>query len=239
MEGQLTVLALTAASLGFFHTVLGPDHYIPFIAMSKARHWSLIKTFAITFACGVGHVLSSVILGFMGIALGVAVFRLEVLESARGEIAAWLLLIFGFTYGIWGLWQALRAKPHQHIHPHSDGVEHSHQHQHTEEHMHVHIHQHTANITPWVMFTIFVFGPCEPLIPLLMYPAAKGTLNQVVVVVALFSTITIATMLAIVGLFFFGLERLNFGKLERYSHAHAIAGFTIFLFAGAIKFLRL
>jgi len=25
----------------------------------------------------------------------------------------------------------------------------------------------------WALFLIFVFGPCEPLIPLIMYPAAK------------------------------------------------------------------
>ena len=34
-------------------------------------------------------------LGFLGIALGIAVARLEGVESTRGEIAAWLLIGFG------------------------------------------------------------------------------------------------------------------------------------------------
>ncbi|HOD34406.1 MAG TPA: hypothetical protein PLR20_01590 [Syntrophales bacterium] len=28
--------------------------------------------------------------------------------------------------------------------------------------------------TPWVLFTIFVLGPSEPLIPVLMFPAARN-----------------------------------------------------------------
>ena len=76
------ILTATAASIGFLHTLFGPDHYIPFIVMAKARSWSLKKTTAITFLCGLGHILSSVVLGFMGIALGVAVSELPAAEAA-------------------------------------------------------------------------------------------------------------------------------------------------------------
>ena len=33
---SILILVITAASIGFIHTVLGPDHYIPFVATSKA-----------------------------------------------------------------------------------------------------------------------------------------------------------------------------------------------------------
>jgi hypothetical protein len=46
---EILVLAGTAATIGFVHTVLGPDHYIPFIAMSRARRWTLSKTLFISF----------------------------------------------------------------------------------------------------------------------------------------------------------------------------------------------
>ena len=88
MSKETIILIWTAASLGFIHTVLGPDHYLPFIVMSKARGWSIFKTALITILCGLGHVVSSVILGFLGILFGVAVFKLEAVESFRGEIAA-------------------------------------------------------------------------------------------------------------------------------------------------------
>ena len=37
------------------------------------------------FGCGIGHVLSSIVIGFIGIGLGLAVGRLEIFEGARGN----------------------------------------------------------------------------------------------------------------------------------------------------------
>jgi len=33
MSNELMILLVTAASIGFFHTLLGPDHYLPFIVI--------------------------------------------------------------------------------------------------------------------------------------------------------------------------------------------------------------
>ena len=68
MSNDITVLMFVAASIGFFHTLFGPDHYLPFIVMARANRWSTIKTIWITLLCGVGHVVSSVVLGIIGIA---------------------------------------------------------------------------------------------------------------------------------------------------------------------------
>ena len=129
----------TAAFLGFFHTVTGPDHYVPFIAMSKVGRWSFPKTIAITLACGVGHVLSSVLLGFLGIAASLALARLEWFEGVRGDLAAWLLLGFGLAYMVWGIRRAIRNRPHTHAHAHADGAIHAHTHTHHEDHAHPHM----------------------------------------------------------------------------------------------------
>ena len=48
MTQEMILLLSTAAFLGFFHTLLGPDHYLPFIVMGKARQWSMAKTTWIT-----------------------------------------------------------------------------------------------------------------------------------------------------------------------------------------------
>ena len=119
MTNEIFVLAGTAASIGFIHTVIGPDHYLPFIVMARARRWPLSKTLIISFLCGLGHVLSSVVLGFLGIGLGIAVTKLEGVESFRGSLAAWLLIGFGLAYFVWGLHRALRNRPHTHVHAHS------------------------------------------------------------------------------------------------------------------------
>lgn len=236
MGNGLTILYLTAASIGFFHTIFGPDHYLPFIVMSRARKWSLGKTVLITFLCGVGHILSSVALGFIGIMLGVAVMRLEAFESFRGNIAAWALIGFGFTYFLWGIRRAIRYKPHQHVHVHLDSSHHAHEHSHIGKHSHIHMAK-KENITPWILFTIFVLGPCEPLIPILMYPAAKKSLIGVFIATGIFGSVTIITMLGLVLVLSLGVNLIPLGKFERYTHA--LAGATICISGLAIQFLGL
>jgi ABC-type nickel/cobalt efflux system permease component RcnA len=164
------------------------------------------------------------------------VARLEALEGFRGNIAAWLLIGFGLAYFAWGVRRAVRERPHTHLHTHSDRSVHSHSHSHTGEHAHPHRAE-GRNITPWVLFTIFVFGPCEPLIPVLMYPAAKSSLSGMVLVAAIFAVTTITTMLGVVLVSSWGIGFASLGRVERYTHA--LAGATICLCGLAIEFLGL
>src|SRR5512143_254668 len=115
---EIWLLAGTAAALGLVHTVIGPDHYLPFIVIGRARNWSLAKTLRVAFLAGLGHILGSVVLGFVGIGLGLAVAKLEGVESARGAIASWLLIGFGLAYFVWGMRRAWKDKPHTHPHLH-------------------------------------------------------------------------------------------------------------------------
>ncbi len=236
MPAELTILITTAAALGLVHTVLGPDHYLPFIVLARARSWSGARTLLITGLCGLGHVLSSVLIGFVGIGVGVAAFNLEAIDSFRGEITAWLLIVFGLTYFAWGIRRAIRDRSHSHPHLHEDGRIHRHKHTHAQGSDPAQGTE-TKSVTPWVLFLIFVFGPCEPLIPVLMYPAAQGNMTHVAIVVSVFGLATIGTMISIVWASYHGLSKLPLGKGERYSHA--LAGLTIFLCGGAIKFLGL
>ncbi len=238
MNQEILVIAGIAAGIGFVHTLLGPDHYLPFIVIARARQWRLSKTLFVSFLCGLGHVLSSVALGLLGIALGVAVFKLERIEAFRGGMAAWLLIGFGFAYFLWGLRRAIRNKPHKHVHFHVDGEEHDHHHHHADEHAHVHdLAEKKTNLTPWILFAIFVFGPCEPLIPMIMYPAAQHSVAGVILVAAAFGVVTIATMLTIIALASWGISFVKLGKLERY--VHALAGAMIFFSGLSVQFLGL
>lgn len=232
MSDSAILLLGTAATIGFVHTIIGPDHYLPFIAMSKARNWTVRKTLWITSLCGVGHVAGSVILGLVGIAAGITLNRLEVFESARGEIAAWLLMAFGLVYGAWGVVNLVRRKPHTHVHTHADGTKHEHTHSHVRDHSHPHDNK-KKSLTPWVLFTVFVLGPCEPLIPLLMFPAAAESWLVVAAVAVVFSVVTIATMTAAVALSFYGVRLVRLERLGRYSHV--VAGAVVFLCGFAIQ----
>jgi len=236
MDNSIMLLSVTAVSIGFIHTLLGPDHYLPFIVLSEAKKWSLRKTMIITFLCGLGHVMSSVILGLIGIAVGISVHKLTAIESFRGNIAAWLFIAFGLVYMIISIRSLYRKKKHTHSHFHIDEGNHTHEHNHQLEHTHLH-EARTATATPWILFLIFVFGPCEPLIPIIMYPAAENNIPGAVMVSLLFSVVTIATMMSIVLAFKMGFNKINLKPLEKYSNV--IAGAVIFLSGIAIQFLGL
>ena len=233
MDSSMTALALTAASLGFFHTIIGPDHYLPFVMMSWARKWSWLKTAVITILCGFGHIASSVVLGLIGVWLGLVLKKLTVVESFRGTIAAWLLIGFGLVYFVWGLRRAYRSRPHEHRHFHDRDVRHTHEHSHNQEHAHVHNEPGRVSIAPWVLFVVFVFGPCEILIPMLMYPAATSGWTGVIIVTTVFGTATITTMVGLVLLVRAGVNLIKLSFMERF--AHAIAGATICLCGVAIQ----
>jgi sulfite exporter TauE/SafE len=235
MNESIWLLSGTAATIGFIHTVVGPDHYLPFIMMSRAQQWSRTKTLSITFFCGIGHVLSSVALGFVGIAFGIALHKLELIESVRGDIAAWILIVFGLLYGVTGLKHAMKGQTHVHEHAHHDGEVHEHEHSHILGNAHER--NHRKFMTTWTLFTIFVFGPCEPLIPILMYPAAQANTLGVVVVSSIFAVVTIGTMIGMVALLSSGIERLPLKALERFTHA--IAGGILASTGLAIKFFGL
>ena len=236
MEGATLLLAGTAVTIGFIHTIVGPDHYIPFIVMGEARRWTIRRTMIITFLCGLGHVLSSVIVGFIGIGAGISLSKLKFIESFRGNIAAWLLITFGLVYMLISLRSLYRKKKHVHAHHHTDGTDHEHEHGHFSGHSHIHL-KDKKNMTPWILFLIFVLGPCEPLIPIVMYPAAENNFHGVIIVSLLFSLVTIATMMSVVLAFRLGLSHINLRPLERY--VNVIAGATILISGLAIQFLGL
>lgn len=230
-SGQL-VLFGTAAMVGLVHTLAGPDHYLPFVAMSRSGNWSLRKSLTVTACCGAGHVASSIALGFAGLLLGTAVSGLATVEEFRGNVAGWLLFGFGLAYMLWGLWLVLRNRTHEH--GHADATVHSHPHIHDHGHAHVHAPDGARAVTPWVLFLIFVLGPCEPLIPLLMYPAASSGLASSVLVAAVFAAATIGTMLVVVTLGCVGVGHVSSRRLARYSHA--ICGTAIAACGAAVCF---
>jgi nickel/cobalt transporter (NicO) family protein len=237
MSNELILLLVTAVSLAVVHTLAGPDHYLPFIVISKARNWSLAKTSWFTVLCGLGHVGSSIIIGIAGIAFGIGLSKLVFIEGVRGSIVSYLFTSFGLVYLVWAMYRMIRDKRHQHLHYHGDGSAHIHEHAHHTDHLHVHDEKSRINLTPWILFTVFVFGPCEPLIPIVMYPAAKHNYTDLVIVTTAFSLVTILTMLTIVTLSFYGIRMLQMKFLEKYTHV--LAGGTIFLCGMGMLFLGL
>ena len=170
VENATSVLLGTTATVAVAHTLLGIDHSLPFIVLGRSRQWSLRHTVAVTVVCGIGHVASSVAIGGIGAVAGATFDSLVYVESARGQMAAALLIAFGLAYAAWAIWNLFRGVTHSH--PHG---------------------KHTS-LTPWALFIIFLLGPCEPLIPLMVVPAMSGAWPVLGAVVAIFGILTVVTM---------------------------------------------
>ena len=216
-----TLLLGATASLAIVHTLLGVDHSLPFVALGRARGWTLARTLFVTAVCGSGHVASSVAIGALGVALGIATDALLWLESARGELAAALLIGFGLAYAAWAVWSRLRGHSVSHLHAGTGaGMEGG-----------------AARVTPWALFIVFVLGPCEPLIPLMVVPGIAGDWLTVAAVVGVFGLLTVAVMLLTVAAAYSGVGLLAGSRLTR--HADVAAGLVVAASGAAVLWLGL
>ena len=231
MQHDLQFLLAAAITISFLHTITGPDHYLPFIALSKSRGWSFTKTVLWTITCGCGHVWSSVLLGLAAATIGWNLPKISELENIRGGIAGWALLTFGLVYFIWGLWRAYKSKKHKHFDTSINGDVYVYEHKHG-----VAIQQSERHkVTPWVIFIIFLLGPCEPMIPLLFFPAAKHSGFDMLLLILVYTACTLLVMVAMVTLGYYGLSILKTEKLEKYMHA--LGGLTLLVCGVGIVFM--
>jgi len=231
MQAEMQILIVAAISVACLHTLAGPDHYIPFIALSKSRGWSFTKTIFWTVFCGCGHVWSSLLLGLGGAAIGWSLSKVKWLEAVRGGVAGWCLLLFGLCYGLWGLYRVKRNKTHKHFDMYEDGTLYVYEHKHGQMVQPADRHK----VTPWVMFIVFLLGPCEPMIPLLYFPAAKNSWAGMMILIIVYTICTLATMVLMVVLGYYGFSFLKTEKLERYMHP--IGGLTVFICGVGMVFM--
>ena len=233
MQSEIIILLVTAVSIAFLHTATGPDHYLPFIALSRSGNWSYRKTIFWTILCGAGHILSSVALGLGVAALGWSLSKLTFIESARGSFAGWGMLGFGIVYTVWGFYNAYLNRPHKHFEMGDKENIYVYEHKHGEAIAPAERHK----VTPWVMFIIFLLGPCEPMIPLLYFPVAKDNWQVMLLMIAVYTVITLLTMITVVTLGYYGISFLNTQKTARY--IHVIGGFTLLLCGAGMLWLGL
>ena len=231
MQAELEILMIAAVTVASLHTISGPDHYIPFIALSKSRGWSLARTIGWTLICGCGHVWSSVLLGLGGAAIGWSLSKVKWMENIRGGIAGWAMISFGLFYGVWGLFRAWRNSPHKHFDIYEDGSVYVYEHRHGEAVRP----QDRYAVTPWVLFIVFILGPCEPMIPLLYFPAAKSSWSGMLLLILVYTFFTLAAMVFMVMAGYYGLAFMKLEKLDRYMHA--LGGLTLFICGAGMVFM--
>ena len=265
--GTIFVLALTAFGLGFLHTILEVDHYIPFAAISKAHNWPKKKTFWVVLGCGGGHSFTTILLcGIAAFAVTALAGQMDNIANIGGIIGDIALVLFGLIYVIWGIYAAVKNKPHVHKlpngqtishygHDHFPGTKddgsldvsnedhHDHHHDHDHSHGHPDVHSHDQTIIkknnkPVItLLILFMFTPCEILIPLLLKPPASTSVGIFFIVAGSFTVSHLLTMLTASFLTLKGFNMLPLRKLERYMYM--ITGGLILLCAAVIILMGL
>ncbi len=190
-------LLISAMGIGIVHTMLAPNHYLPFVIIAKVRGWSYAKTIGVTLLCGLAHIISSVSLGLVGVALGFALSSIEIFDGYRANVAAWALILFGLVYMVWGMRHAVLHHNHHH-----------------------HIDQ-SSGRTVLALFIIFLITPCEVWLPFMMASAIEKSYIMISLIAAAFSLSTVITMCAMVSLGFYGFKFISFKRVEKYGHAFA------------------
>jgi nickel/cobalt transporter (NicO) family protein len=140
MSSNSLALLAAAAGVGFGHAIL-PDHWVPLSVLGRARRYPLAKVARLSGLAGVAHVLVSIALGAVIIAIGLQ-FRSAV-ESAQDAIIGALLIATGIGFVVLELTG--------HGHSHDDGG-HGHSHEHggppghsRDDRGHRHSHEHGAH----------------------------------------------------------------------------------------------
>lgn len=204
---ELGLLA-SAAGVGIGHALLGPDHTVPFIALAKTHRWSLKKTLAVTNACGVAHVGGAWLLGQFMMSLGASTSAWAKTMAVQSHWAGWGLVLFGALYLVWGLRAAFRREETK-----------------------------TPGTTwTWMLFLLFVFGPCEPLLPFLTAAKGAGRPDLVPLMTMIFGTATLAGMSAgvLAGVGVLSKIRFSAGRWTP-----ALSGGALLLSGLAVKFAGL
>jgi len=227
MEQEFILLLITAISLGFLHTLSGPDHYIPFIAFAKAGNWTIKRTAWFTGLCGIAHIGGALLIGLAVSNFAPKLPFLHDFASLRGSFIAWLFISLGVIYMIKGIKQLFKRKYTKSIQPKPE-------YQNFKRDQKV---RPKRSSIYWILFIIFLFGPCEPLIPFLLYPAENINTWAMITVIGAFGASTVITMQLLVLIPLFGLNRIRLIRIERYRDF--ITG-TLIAFCGiGIQFLGL
>jgi nickel/cobalt transporter (NicO) family protein len=226
-------LLLAAAGVGIGHAVL-PDHWIPLAVASRTQHYSLRRTARLSLAAGLAHVLFSLLLGAVVIAVGLR-FR-STIEHHEALVVGGLLAATGLVFLI----VEFLGLGHRHDHATEHG--HGHGHGHGQGDGHEHGSGHGAAPTTTVrshrlLAVVLPFGaaasPDLTILPVFLAASAAGTAVAVGTLLV-FAVATLATIVGLTTLAAGSAQRLRSAAIDRY--AGRITAFVLLVIGLLVAF---
>ncbi|HHT9124920.1 MAG TPA: hypothetical protein ACFYD6_03780 [Candidatus Brocadiia bacterium] len=202
-----TTIGLIAATFGvaLLHAVM-PNHWMPFVLVSKAQGWSITRMLTITGIASLGHSIITCVIGFVVAVMGYQVTRY--VESRIVYLTGIILIILGIAYVVLSRWRRVRLQTHAvHSMPkiastRFEGTSDS-------------AHYLSDKVATTSLFTMLCFSPCEAALPIFLAASAMswGILLTMAIIL---TTSTLLGMLALTTFAYRGVQRLKFERLERY-----------------------
>ena len=206
-QAGLALVATTIAT-AIVHTLI-PDHWLPFVLVSRAERWSRRRTITLTAASGLLHVTLSIALGLAIVAAGRGAERaVSGLHERIESLSGWMLLTFGLVYMGWFLMRG--------GHVHSFGIHPHHNPQDPDPPGRLGVR--LKDLSGYTLTFVVGFNPCILLIPLVLGAAQLSALTLAAVSVA-FAASTIASMVVVTLAGLHGTSHLTSPFLTRYGEA--------------------
>ena len=200
----LPALMLAAAGVGFGHAVM-PDHWMPLAVLSRTRRYPTRRTVRLSLAAGVAHVLVSLLVGAVLMAVGLQ-FR-DAVSRHTDVVIGGILLVTGVVF----LVMELIGRGHGHSHDGDDRAhghgdhDHSHDdHDHDQRHAHDHHdhdrHDHDHHHPGSLAAVLIPFGaaasPDLTILPVFLAAGAVGVAASIGSLIA-FAAVTVATIVGL------------------------------------------
>jgi cadmium resistance protein CadD (predicted permease) len=210
VSGATPALLAAAAGVGFGHAIL-PDHWVPLAVVGRTRRYPLTKVARLSGLAGVAHVLISMLLGAVVIAVGLQ-FRSTV-QSAQDTIIGSLLIATGLGFGAFELLGPGHSHDHRHDHGHSDNHD-GHDHD-------KHDHHERRGVRGLVAITVPFGAAASPdltILPVFLAATAAGAATAIGALV-IFAAVTITTIVGLTLTAAKGGYQIRGQWLERWGNA--------------------
>jgi hypothetical protein len=220
MTRDAFLLIVAVAAVGILHTVV-PDHWVPIVLLARQRGWSKAETARASLQAGVGHVLTTLVIGLAVWVAGVA------FATRFGQIVDFVASLALIGFGAWigfSSWLELRRGSGHHHHHHGH---HDHQAKHDHEHDHDHRQEdefiangnsaarNSGTSSRMALLLILGSSPMVEGIPA-FFAAGKYGPTVILIMAVVFALSTIVTYVTLCVYSAAGLQRLRLGPLERY-----------------------
>lgn len=212
MSAATPALLAASAGVGFGHAIL-PDHWVPLAVLGRTRRYPLRRVAKLSGLAGIAHVLVSIVLGALIIAIGLQ-FRSTV-QSAQDTVVGTVLILTGLGFA------ALELTAHGHRHAHE------HHHAHGRRHEHEHHDRHgdkpkTDGRLRGPAGVMVSFGaaasPDLTILPVFLASATAGV-TTAVSSLAIFAAVTIGTIVGLTLVACFGSYQIQGQWLERWGNS--------------------